>query len=52
VAERVDASSAILPDALSAGRDMAQQTSNHIVVDASGFADKFAEFEKDCTSPE
>jgi hypothetical protein len=34
------------------GVDMAEQTSNHIVVDASGFADKFAEFEKDCTSPE
>jgi hypothetical protein len=28
-----------------------QQTSNHIVVDASGFAGKFAEFENDCTSP-
>jgi hypothetical protein len=34
------------------GVDMAQQTSNHIVVDASGFAAKFAEFEKDCTSPQ
>ena len=31
------------------GVDMAQQTSNHITVDASGFAAKFAEFEKDCS---
>ena len=27
-----------------------QQTSNHIIVDASGFGDKFRQFEKDCTS--
>ena len=33
------------------GLDNGQQTSNHIVVDASGFAAKFAEFENDCTSP-
>jgi len=33
------------------GVDMAQQTSKHIVVDASGFAAK-SEFEKDCTSPQ
>jgi hypothetical protein len=32
------------------GFDSGQQTSNHIVVDASGFAAKFAEFENDCTS--
>lgn len=29
-----------------------QQTSDHVVVDASGFAAKFAEFEKGCTSPQ
>jgi hypothetical protein len=33
------------------GLDNGQQTSNHIVIDASGFAAKFAEFENDCTSP-
>jgi hypothetical protein len=32
------------------GLDNGQQTSNHIVVDASGFATKFEEFENDCTS--
>jgi hypothetical protein len=33
------------------GLNNGQQTSNHIVVDASGFVAKFAEFENDCTSP-
>src|SRR5262249_47032868 len=33
------------------GFDSGQQTSYHIVVDGSGFAAKFAEFENDCTSP-
>jgi hypothetical protein len=32
------------------GLDTGQQTSNHIVVDAYRFADKFGEFEKGCTS--
>jgi hypothetical protein len=32
------------------GLDNGQQTSNHIVVDASGFAASFAEFEKGCAS--
>ena len=29
-----------------------QQTTNHIVIDASGFASKFEEFEKGCISPQ
>jgi hypothetical protein len=33
------------------GRDDGQQTSNHIIVDASGFGEKFKEFDKSCTSP-
>jgi hypothetical protein len=33
-------------------RDKGQQTSDHVVIDASGFAVKFAEFEKGCTSPQ
>jgi hypothetical protein len=33
------------------GLDNGQQTSDHVVVDASGFAAKFAVFEKGCTSP-
>jgi hypothetical protein len=32
------------------GLDNDQQTSDDIVVDASGFATKFEEFESDCTS--
>ena len=32
------------------GLNNGQQTSNHIVVDASGFTAKFAEFEKGCAS--
>ena len=32
------------------GLDNGQETSNHIAVDASGFAARFAEFEKGCTS--
>ena len=31
--------------------DNGQQTSDHVVIDASGFAAKFAVFEKGCTSP-
>ena len=34
----------------SGGLDNGQETSNHIAVDASGFAARFAEFEKGCTS--
>jgi hypothetical protein len=34
------------------GLDSDQQALNHIVVDTSGFAAKFAEFENDCTSPQ
>ena len=33
------------------GLDNDQQTSDHIVVDASGFATKFEEFERSCNSP-
>ena len=33
------------------GLDNGQQTSDHVIVDASGFAAKFAEFEKGCPSP-
>ena len=32
------------------GLDKGQQTSDHVFIDASGFAAKFAEFEKGCTS--
>jgi hypothetical protein len=32
-------------------RDDGQQTSNHIIVDASGFGEKFKEFDRSCTSP-
>jgi hypothetical protein len=32
------------------GLDSGQQTLDHIVVDATGFASKFGEFENDCTS--
>ncbi len=32
------------------GLDDSPQTSNHIVVDSSGFTTKFEEFESDCTS--
>ena len=31
------------------GLDNGQQTTNHIAIDASGFASKFEEFEKGCT---
>ena len=33
------------------GLNTGQQTSNHIVVEASGFADRFPDFEKGCSSP-
>ena len=34
------------------GLDNGQPASDHVVVDASGFAAKFVEFEKGCTSPQ
>jgi hypothetical protein len=34
------------------GLDIDQHTSNHIVVDASEFADRFRDFEKGCASPQ
>jgi hypothetical protein len=34
------------------GLDMGQPMLDHVVIDASGFAAKFAEFEKGCASPQ
>lgn len=34
------------------GHEDGQQRSNHLVIDASGFADKFKDFEKGCASPQ
>ena len=34
------------------GLDTGQQTSNHIVIDATGFAGRFSDFEKGCNSPQ